>query len=190
MAGEVQAKYETGRSLYYHIRNRNSLIYNGSSFEAYNSSNYLDYSLPLSEQGISGFYAADFPTIDSGIYFLLGYEQSGNNPSEEDRNISGGSIHWDGTEEIGFSDTPTDIHINGYVDDSSPTTESFNGNTALSSTDNFYNGGIIVFVSGSLKGIARKVGNYIGATRNFTLSNPMPAVPSNGDRFRFLGRIE
>jgi hypothetical protein len=102
----------------------------------------------------------------------------------------GGSIHWDGSEEIGFSDTPTDLHLNGNVDDVAPAVGSFKGNSSFSGSNDFYNKGIVVFVSGTLKGIARRVEDYVGATRTFVLDENLPQAPSNGDRFRFLGRIE
>jgi hypothetical protein len=190
MAGEIQVKHESGRNLYYHIRDRNSLIWNGSSFETYNGSNYTTYSLSLSEQGSSGFYKADFPNAAPGVYFLIGYERAGGSPAEGDRSLVGGEIHWDGAEEVGFSDTPTDIHVNGNIDDVDPAVGSFKGNSALSNLDGFYNKGVIAFVSGTLKGIARRVEDYVGSTRTFVLDENLPVAPSNGDRFRFLGRIE
>lgn len=82
------------------------------------------------------------------------------------------------------------------VDDSTPANNNFNGPSGLSSTDDFYNGCVWQFTSGALDGIARKITNYIGATRTFEFSGAagsadaaFPTAPANGDTGIILGRI-
>ena len=91
----------------------------------------------------------------------------------------------------------TDISINTFIDDSSPAADEFDGDSAsLSSSDDFYNGCVIVFTGGDLQGIARKVSDYVGATRTFKFNGstnaadaPFPDVPADADKFRIIGRI-
>ena len=78
--------------------------------------------------------------------------------------------------------------VEGSVSDSSPTTTEFDGNAGLSSTDDFYNGALLVFTSGALLGLARKVQDYTGSSRNLSLLSALPGAPANGDKFILLGR--
>ena len=90
----------------------------------------------------------------------------------------------------------TDVSVNGTVTDASPLVGEFDGNSGLASGDDFYNGSILVFTSGSLKGIARKISDYIGNARTFRFTGgnnsadaPFPQSPVNGDKFRIIGRM-
>lgn len=78
------------------------------------------------------------------------------------------------------------------VVDATPAANSFDGNTSdLSSTDSFYVGIVLAFITGTNKGIARKVESYTGATRTFGFTtNPFPSAPANGDKFVLIGRID
>jgi hypothetical protein len=80
-------------------------------------------------------------------------------------------------------------HLNDSVISASPTSSSFAGSNALSSSDNFYNSSILVFTSGSLKGIARKVAGYTGSTRTFAFDAAYPTAPAQNDTFVLIGRI-
>ena len=82
------------------------------------------------------------------------------------------------------------VAVTGSVNDSSATTTSFISDSGLSSADDFYNGCALVPTSGALKGIARKVTDYVGATRTFTFGVAFPSAPANGVTFSILGRIE
>ncbi len=70
----------------------------------------------------------------------------------------------------------------------SPTTTAFAGSNALSSSDTFYVGSVVMFTSGVLDGLARKITTYTGATRLITAA--WPTAPSSTDAFRILGRID
>jgi hypothetical protein len=72
---------------------------------------------------------------------------------------------------------------------------SFTGSSGLSGTDDFYKGSFLAFTTGTLKGIARKISGYTGATKTFvftgsagTLDSTFPATPSAADRFVVLAR--
>jgi hypothetical protein len=72
----------------------------------------------------------------------------------------------------------------------SPTTTAFAGSSSLSSTDNFYVGAVVLFTSGALDGLARKVTAYTGSTRLITVTAPWPSAPVAAATFRILGRID
>lgn len=60
----------------------------------------------------------------------------------------------------------------------------------LSETDDFYNGLVLEFTSGSNEGERRKISDYAGATGTVTLTvttDPLPATPAADDTFRILG---
>jgi hypothetical protein len=46
---------------------------------------------------------------------------------------------------------------------------------------------VLVFTSGALAGIDRRITGYTGATRTFAFSTAFPAAPANGDRFIVCG---
>lgn len=75
------------------------------------------------------------------------------------------------------------------VNDASPTTTSWIGAAGLSATDDFYNGALVVFTSGTLLGLARKITDYVGSTLTITTS-AFPSAPGNGDEFVIISRIE
>ena len=84
--------------------------------------------------------------------------------------------------------------VTGSVNDGSATATSFVGNSELSSSDDFYGnsggGSVLQFTSGALKGIARVITGYTGATRTFTFTEAFPTAPANTDEFVILGRID
>jgi hypothetical protein len=71
-----------------------------------------------------------------------------------------------------------------------PSTTQFAGSSSLSSTDSWYVGSVLVFTSGALDGLARKITSYTGATRLITVTSAWPTAPSSSDTFRILGRID
>lgn len=79
------------------------------------------------------------------------------------------------------------IQITGSVNDASPTATSFVVNGGLSATDDFYNGLILVFTGGALAGIARRISDYVGASKTLSLENALPQAPANTDPFSLVG---
>lgn len=79
------------------------------------------------------------------------------------------------------------IQLTGSISDATPAAGNFDGNAGLSATDDFYNGMILVFTSGTLAGIARRVNDYTGTSKNIVLENSFPVVPTNGDAFSIIG---
>jgi hypothetical protein len=74
----------------------------------------------------------------------------------------------------------------GAVNDASATTTSFVTNLT-ETTNGFYNGHFLVFTSGTLRGQARRIRSYNGATKAVSFDRPLTAAPSNGVTFLILG---
>ena len=80
--------------------------------------------------------------------------------------------------------------IIGSIDDVSPSSSGFNGNSSLeSSNDSRYLSQFLVFTEGaSLAGEARRINGYTASTRSLAFSTPFSATPGNGDPFLIIGR--
>lgn len=86
--------------------------------------------------------------------------------------------------------------VTSSVSDATPAVGDFTGAVGLSATDDFYNGCVLAFTSGTNKGISRKVTDYTGASRTFTFAGTtgradaaFTTAPANGDTFIIIGRI-
>src|SRR3990167_4382306 len=82
---------------------------------------------------------------------------------------------------------PEHAHVDGSVTNASPTTTTLRDSTK-SATNDFYNGAVIAFTSGDLIGLARKITDYDGTNKEFTVT-ALPAAPAQNDTFVILGRI-
>ncbi|HWA97904.1 MAG TPA: hypothetical protein VG713_05405, partial [Pirellulales bacterium] len=82
------------------------------------------------------------------------------------------------------------VFVGATVNDTGPAAASFKGASSLNSTNSFYVGSVLVFTSGTLKGVARKITGYSGATRTLAFATAFPAAPGNGDSFYITGRID
>jgi hypothetical protein len=103
MAGELQVSYQTGRVVYFIVRDKNGQVWDntGSAFEAYATARYARYVLQAVEQGTaSAFYAATFPAaIAAGAYSVVAKATDGSieNGEEADPTIATGDFQWDGS---------------------------------------------------------------------------------------------
>lgn len=83
-----------------------------------------------------------------------------------------------------------DIAAPGSVSDATPGASGFDGDSGLSASNDFYNGSVLAFTAGGLKGIARKVTDYTGSSRTFAFTAAFPTAPADGDSFLIFGRID
>ncbi len=98
MPGEIQLAYgETGKTLYAVIRSTTGTVWNGTSFGPYSAPSWSTYAVSMVEQGASGYYVGDFPSIASGVYFLEVRERAGATPAVTDQRAGTGTLQWDGT---------------------------------------------------------------------------------------------
>ena len=101
MAGEIQCRPRprlTGATLYAQVRTATGTIWNGASFETYSTANIGTYDITMTEQGTaSGYYAGAFPTVSSGVYGIVVFQQAGGAPAETDESVAQGDVEWDGS---------------------------------------------------------------------------------------------
>jgi len=98
MAGIIEIGTQTGLTLYAVIRNSSGQVWNGSAFEAYNSSNWSTYDVAMTEQSQSGYYTGTFPAaITTGKYSFMVHLQQGGSPALGDPIYGGGNVAWNGT---------------------------------------------------------------------------------------------
>lgn len=90
-----------------------------------------------------------------------------------------------------------DSVIRGYVSDATPSVSAFavsnpTNEPTLSTVADFYVGAVVMFTSGSLKGMCRRVDQYTydGVTRTVLFDSEWPVAPSTNDEFVIAGRIE
>lgn len=161
------------------------------AFETYVPGSQGDYDIAVAElggAGNSGIYAGDFPSaILPGLYRVVVYEQAGGSPAATDAPVWGMEINWDGAAAVPLRPMP---EIFGSISDAGADADDFDGNSGLSSSDDFYNGCALVFTTGALAGITRKISDYVGSSRNLQFTTAFPTSPTNGDKFVIIGRIE
>ena len=102
MANEIRGVAPTGSTLYARIINRAGQWWQGAIFENYASVDYASYVIPLTEQGASGVFVADFPAgiTTAGVYEYYVHLQSGGSPAEGDAVTVAGRIEWSGTASV------------------------------------------------------------------------------------------
>ena len=106
MAGIIElTSAQPGNTCYAVINNASGQLWNGTSFETFNGSNWSNYVNALVEDRLSsngtGYYKAAFPAaIQAGRYTFTFYQQSGGSPALGDSTIgSGGPMYWTGSNE-------------------------------------------------------------------------------------------
>lgn len=114
MSNELQLSYTTGRTTYTVIRNQTSgYIWSTSggtsgAFEAFTSGNWVNYSISLTEEGITGYYKGNFPsTMGAGVYSVTGKERLGGTAAQTDPTIATGDVNWNGSITMPLSDLAT-----------------------------------------------------------------------------------
>lgn len=101
MAGYIEVFGNlSGLSLYAIIRKQTQL-WNGTTFETYNSANWGNYDIPLSEQGVTSYYFATFPAAITTVakYTVCIHQQVGGSPDPSDPPFGPSTIPWDGSSE-------------------------------------------------------------------------------------------
>ena len=90
---------QSGLTLYAHIRDLAGLIWNGSTFEAFNVANWASYSIALVEQTSSSYYKVAMPgAIAKGFYTYGVYY--GSPPAAGDQLYDSQHIEWSGSQQV------------------------------------------------------------------------------------------
>ncbi len=113
MANEIQCSFKSAATVYALFRgysNNIGLIWRTDTnvWEAFNSANYANYVVSLTEQGSSAYYAGNFPTqIQAGSFSVVSKQQLTGSPAQTDTTIAAGNIEWNGVNPAPLSDTAT-----------------------------------------------------------------------------------
>ncbi len=111
MAGEIQAQWAAGRTLYAIVWNSVGLVWNTSTlaFESFAGGSYANYTIQMVAQGTTlGFYTGTFPPqIIPGVYSIVVYNQLGGSPAEGDPPVAEGNEEWSGTVTLPLSNLAT-----------------------------------------------------------------------------------
>jgi hypothetical protein len=195
MQTEIESIYQSGAKLYVILHNRiTGQIWNNSTlaWETYNSANWTEYAIALTEQTGSGFYTATRPTGVSGyLQSEAIYVQAGSSPALTDAPSIGiqhsqgeniASINSDPAVspqnlQISLSTEETGTVSTGTISASSFPTSLVNSNV------NAYQGKIIRMTSGVAVGMVGLVAQYNPTGGVITLSGSLAATPSAGDSF-------
>jgi hypothetical protein len=115
MANEIQTQTTTGSAVYCVIRNSAALVWNSTAFVTFADGSWSTYEVPLTEQGTSGFFTANFPALitTADTYSVELWSGTG---TESDQFVSGGSIQWNGSA-VAYATTGTALASLAYVKD-------------------------------------------------------------------------
>jgi hypothetical protein len=194
MATKIETVFSTGAMLYTVIHNPNDgTIWNtaNSAWETFNASVWAQYAISMTEQATTGYYEANYPTAISGVLTTeVCYQQSGSSPAISDAPATGiGQSQGSNVAAIANSTTaastlaisvgtmPTGAIVSGTLTSTAFTT------SLADTTDNVYQGRLIIFTSGAL---VRQVGNitaYSGSTFTIMVGGAFTSAPSAGDTF-------
>src|SRR5688500_14090949 len=102
---------DKNNNIYSHIRNGVGQIWSSgtTTFDTYDSAEWLNYSLPLIEDENSGYYKNDFPTdiTEAGIFGIIVYKRLGASFATGDGSLGAGSIDWNGSLKLGLNNIHT-----------------------------------------------------------------------------------
>lgn len=100
MANELQISYAGDRNVYAVLQeSATGKAWNGSAFEVWSDLNLATYDIPLSSIG-GNLYAANFPSVSSGLYRASYYSMDGLVPGEGDLLLASMSLLWNGSSVI------------------------------------------------------------------------------------------
>ena len=189
----IEALAGTGSTLYAICHNPDGTVWNrvNQAFEAFNSANWADYAISLTEQTGSGYFRGVYPSGISGVITTdVIYTQAGIAPALIDAPASGigqslgvnlASINMDtsavakllaslGTMALGAvtsSGTSTPILL--YVD--------------LNDASDVYQGRLLAMRSGAAVRAIANITAFDPTAHTLALAGPLPAAPAVGDLF-------
>lgn len=98
-SGEIKATATASSTVYAVIETTSGTVWNGTSFAAYNDSNWSTYAVALTEQGSSQVYVGSMPSgiSSAGRYSVVVFKQAGGSPAVSDTVLAQGALDWSGT---------------------------------------------------------------------------------------------
>lgn len=197
MLNPIEVAYQSGATLYAVIHNKDGTVWNNinSDFESYNSANWAQYAVALTEQSSSGYYRASPPAgIGSALTTECIYSQVGGSPALSDaqpgpagigqaQGVDIASVDHDETAASNMSVNLKQLQ-QGSATSSTLTTTQMSTNLTASVT-NLYAGRLLIFTSGALTQEITTITGYNGTTKVLTFTTTTSA-PSAGDGFLII----
>ena len=191
----IETTYSTGSFLYAVIHHTDGRVWDEAlqGWYTFNDANWASYAIPLNEQGASGYYRADFPAGAVGDFLTteVVYNQAGISPSTIDAPATGiGQSQGVDVAAIAKSCVAASrlaLSLGGMITGavtSTPASTASAFPTSLNDTTNdVYQGRLVLFTSGAL---IRQVANiifYNGTTKVLTVAGPFTEAPGVDDTF-------
>lgn len=193
----ITAQYTTGRALHVLRQDPNTMKFwntDSVAWEDYNSANWADYAIPLTEYTGSCIYQAA-QTITGLAVNTIDYLYERISPVATLPSLAGGDIFIGS----GQSQGSNMVAINGFVaaaenlGESSKTVEQgivqAGSNTTTQivtdlsgATNNLYTGRVLIFTSGAMKRATGIIKTYDAGTKILTFT-AIPTAPTPGDTF-------
>lgn len=129
MAGELQINYPTGATLYALLFNAAGQVWNGSTFEAVQAANWVNYDIALAEVATTQCYKGNMPAASAGVYGFVVRKQAGGSPAVGDITVGSGKIEWSGTAELPLSSVLIDVQAATATVSSGTTITVYRGTT-------------------------------------------------------------
>lgn len=195
MASRIETVFQPAQTLYTVIHDPAlNLVWNttlnagAGGWEAYNSANWLQYAIPLTEQAGSGYYSAAYP---AGILNVLTtetiYQQGGGAPALGDGALGLGQSQGANLAAVD-GDAAQPAKLQASLSTMIIATVQAGANTATTVltdlpdiVDNVYQGRVALFKTGALIRQAGTIIAYDAATQALTFSAPFTSAPSAGD---------
>lgn len=97
MAGELQAQHVTGATLYATLLDASGGVWNGTTFDATpTAGEWATYDLAMTEDGTTGYYRGNMPTVAEALYSYRVHKQLGGSPAPADPVVWTGEIDTSG----------------------------------------------------------------------------------------------
>jgi len=188
VAGELQATFPTGATLYAVLRNGAGAVWNGSSFDATpTAGEWTTYDIALAEDGTTGLYRGTMPAVASGAYGVSIHKQAGGSPATTDPVIGTIRVLWSGAadSEDRLARSAGQI-VPGTVDTTAftPTATQFEADDITEATSTHYVDRLVLWVSGALAGQVTGVTAYsLSSGRGRFTVEAMTEAPADNDTF-------
>ena len=192
MSYPIEITGVSGLTIYAVLHHPDGRLWNATTteWESFNAGNWALYATPLTEQGNSGYYRANFPTEITGVLVTDAlYSQGGGTPSLGDAPAIGvGQSQGSAIAAVGDSVVAADhlranlllmpqgVAIAGTLTITQMTTD------LTDTADNVYIGRLVIWTSGNLIRRAAYVTAYAGATKKLTFG-AVPVAPAVDDEF-------
>ena len=189
--------YQIGATIYAMIRRRSDgFVWNtalnagAGGFEAWNSGNWAQYAIPLTEQSPSGYYSGTYPAgIGAELTSEAFYAQAGGLPdavdappfnllSSQGQNVAAIAGSAQAAENLGAS--AGSQQIGALI--GTPTASDL-PTDLVSTTDDQYLGRILIMTSGTAVNQVQYIVAFSGTSKVITLAAPLVSIPAATDTF-------